>query len=83
MRRSLLTILTIASLPALLIAAEGEKPRSIDYPEYPPAPVKQDQAEADRKSAGCISCHTSSDAATMHVSDAERDDADSGFHDLS
>jgi len=53
-----------------LFAAEGERPRSISYPVYPPAPVKQEQAVADSKSDGCISCHTSSDAATMHVSRA-------------
>jgi cytochrome c553 len=70
MRRILLTFLTIAALPILLIAAEGEKPRLIEYPVYPPAPVKQDQAEADQKSAGCVSCHSASDAVTMHVSDA-------------
>ena len=55
---------------AQAFAAEGEKPRAIAYPEYPPAPVKQEQSEADAKSAGCISCHTSSDAATMHVSES-------------
>ena len=70
MQRLTLTFLTIAVLPVLLFAAEGEKPRSIEYPEYPPAPPKQDQVDADRKSAGCITCHTSSDAATMHVSNA-------------
>jgi hypothetical protein len=70
MRRFSLTFLIITALPVFLFAAEGEKPRSINYPEYPPAPVKQGQADADRKSAGCVSCHTSSDAATMHVSNA-------------
>ncbi|MEE8427297.1 MAG: hypothetical protein V3S15_08420 [Woeseiaceae bacterium] len=63
-----LTIITTIALSAGLMAAEGEHPRSIDYPDYPPAPVKQVQGEADRKSAGCVSCHTSSDAATMHIS---------------
>jgi hypothetical protein len=53
-----------------VIAAEGEHARSIQYPDYPPAPIKQDQRDADRKSAGCASCHTDSDAVTMHVSDA-------------
>ena len=62
------TLIVLTSVS--LMAAEGEHPRSIDYPDYPPAPVKQDQGEADRKSAGCASCHTSSDAVTMHVSDA-------------
>lgn len=66
---STLLLLALAAAGALF-AAEGEKPRSIDYPVYPPAPEKQEQAEADRKSAGCVSCHTATDAATMHVSDA-------------
>ena len=30
---------------------------------------KQSQAEADRKSAGCLSCHTTTDARTMHVAE--------------
>ncbi len=72
MKRPLPTLLIIAALaPAsFLIAAERERPRSIDYPDYPPAPAKQQQSNADLKSNGCVSCHTSSDAATMHVSDA-------------
>src|SRR6266481_1942952 len=32
-----------------------------------PAPFRgQSQEEADRKSSGCISCHTSTDESTMH-----------------
>jgi len=57
-------------LSGSLFAAEGEHPQSIDYPHYPPAPVKQEQSVAEHKSAGCVSCHTSSDAVTMHVSQA-------------
>ena len=63
-------------LPALVLltlfanAAEEEHGRNIDYPDYPSAPDKQTQAAADAKSAGCNSCHTSSDARTMHVSAA-------------
>src|ERR1700744_2525484 len=34
----------------------------------PPAPLKQSQADADRKSAGCMSCHTTTDSLTMHTS---------------
>src|ERR1700753_1389956 len=34
----------------------------------PPAPLKQSQADADRKSAGCMSCHTTTDSVTMHTS---------------
>ena len=51
-------------------AAEGEHARHIDYPAYPPAPAAQTRLDADKKSAGCVSCHTASDAASMHVSPA-------------
>lgn len=34
--------------------------------------LEQSQTEADRKSAGCLTCHTSTDSATMHSSDAVR-----------
>ncbi len=33
---------------------------------FPPAPSKQTAAEAQAKSEGCVSCHTASDAKTMH-----------------
>ncbi|HYC54454.1 MAG TPA: hypothetical protein VEL28_05910 [Candidatus Binatia bacterium] len=42
----------------------------MDYPASPPAPRDQSRAEADAKSAGCVSCHTASDAASMHRSEA-------------
>jgi len=62
---------TIALIIAgVLLAAEGEKTRDIDYPFYPPAPLKQAQSEADKKGVGCLSCHTASDAKTMHASPA-------------
>jgi hypothetical protein len=47
-------------------AASAERPRAIDYPDYPPAPRAQTQAEAEAKSAGCVSCHAESAAKTMH-----------------
>src|SRR5579863_3127917 len=34
----------------------------------PPAPAKQTAAEARAKSAGCMSCHTTTDSLTMHTS---------------
>ncbi|MDX2144380.1 MAG: hypothetical protein SFV19_13575 [Rhodospirillaceae bacterium] len=48
------------------IASEGEQARHIDYPVYPPAPMLQTQAEADAKSAGCLTCHVKTDQPTMH-----------------
>ena len=58
------------AVSSFALAAEGEHARNIDYPDYPAAPAEQTQAEADTKSAGCVSCHTKSDAATMHNSPA-------------
>ena len=51
-------------------ASGDEKPRSITYTQTPPAPASQSQTEADAKSAGCKSCHTASDSASMHTSPA-------------
>ena len=65
-----LFLIMVVSCSGVSLAAEGEKARSIEYPHYPPAPAQQAQVEADRNSAGCVSCHTDSDAATMHVSSA-------------
>src|SRR3712207_6775800 len=54
------------------IAAGGEKPVSRDYSlvRAEPAPRTQDWDSADAKSAGCVSCHTASEAKTMHKSPA-------------
>ncbi len=62
------TCLLLLSVPALLSAAEGEKPRDIDYPDYPPAPAAQTVQTAELKSFGCISCHSASDESSMHKS---------------
>src|SRR5690349_10353505 len=55
-----------------LSASEGEKAVVRDYSlvRAAPAPRTQTQAEADVKSSGCVSCHTESDAHTMHRSPA-------------
>ncbi len=45
--------------------AEGVKR---EYAKAPPAPVLQSKELAQTKSAGCISCHTDSEAKTMHQS---------------
>jgi hypothetical protein len=60
--------LSLLLLPLTLIASEGESPRSVEYPAYPPAPVEQTQQSADLKSFGCVSCHTETDAKSMHNS---------------
>jgi hypothetical protein len=76
MRAMLLRFLVLIAVTAglfgsaELIAAGGEKPRKIVYSFTPPAPYSQGQAEAEAKSAGCISCHTASDQLTMHANPA-------------
>ncbi len=52
-------------------SAPGDEPevaRDVDYSHVraPPAPSHQSQAEADAKSAGCMSCHTRVDSVSMH-----------------
>ena len=58
-------------LPTLALAS-GDEPVAVEreYASTPPAPVTQTWAEADAKSAGCVSCHTASDQKTMHASEA-------------
>ncbi|HLL59967.1 MAG TPA: hypothetical protein VK391_08790, partial [Allosphingosinicella sp.] len=55
-----------------LSASEKEKPVARDYSlvRAAAAPRTQDWDAADAKSAGCTSCHTASDAKTMHKSPA-------------
>ncbi len=65
-----MTLMVVMARP--LFAAEGEKAVVRDYSlvRAAPAPRTQDWAEAEAKSAGCQSCHTESDAHTMHRSPA-------------
>jgi hypothetical protein len=53
-------------------ASEGEHPVARDYSlvRAAPAPRTQSWAEAEAKSAGCVSCHTATDQHTMHASPA-------------
>jgi LVIVD repeat len=53
-------------------AAEGAKAITRDYSTVfaPPAPENQSKEDAKLKSEGCISCHSASDAWTMHKSEA-------------
>jgi hypothetical protein len=55
-----------------LSASEKEKAVARDYSlvRAAAAPRTQDQAIADAQSAGCVSCHTASDAHTMHATPA-------------
>ncbi|QDH35696.1 hypothetical protein E2E27_16080 [Porphyrobacter sp. YT40] len=55
-------------------AADKEKPVKRDYSAVfaPPAPQRQSVAEMEAKSEGCLTCHTKSDAPTMHLTPAVR-----------
>jgi len=68
--KNTMTLFTLLLLSLHVHASEGEKPRNIEYPYYAPAPLKQTWLDADGKSTGCVSCHSESDASTMHVSRA-------------
>ncbi|MEY2697824.1 MAG: hypothetical protein RL333_1962, partial [Pseudomonadota bacterium] len=52
------------------LASEGEEPVEREYVQAKDAPGHQSQAEADAKSAGCISCHTKTDRNSMHDNEA-------------
>ncbi len=66
MNKRLLALLLLS--PLSLLAAEDEHPRHVEYPDFPPAPEKQTQQQADLKSFGCVSCHSETDAFSMHNS---------------
>ena len=77
-RSGRLAIVAAALLAASMFGAsrsappKARKPVVRDYSlvRAAPAPRTQEWAEAEAKSAGCQSCHTDSDAQTMHRSPA-------------
>ncbi len=78
MARRLLLRLAIAFaallvLPASMsLASEEEHPIERHYPVFPAAPASQTAEQAQAKSAGCLSCHTTTDQLSMHASPAVR-----------
>lgn len=66
----LVSAFVLCVVPSPSLAAHGEVAREVNYRITPPAPVSQTKEAAEAKSAGCRSCHTSSDAASMHASPA-------------
>ena len=62
----------LAALAAPPVAADSEEAMARDYSRVraPAAPRTQEWSDADAKSAGCVSCHTASEARTMHTSPA-------------
>ena len=75
--RAFLTLIAIAVVgvpSARITAAEGEKPVKRDYSlvRAAEAPARQSIEDVRMKSEGCVSCHTDSDAASMHATPAVR-----------
>ena len=62
--------LALAAPPIAFADEEMEAPVARTYAVTPPAAQGETQAEADAKSAGCKSCHTTTDAMTMHETPA-------------
>src|SRR5262245_6291248 len=61
-RRATLAVIALGGAGLLLPPPRGSA-------QAPVSPLSsQTQGDADRKSVGCVSCHTQSDAKTMHAS---------------
>jgi hypothetical protein len=71
-RLFLMMLTTLVVVGAPVRAAEEEKPLKIVYRFTPPAPREQTPAQVAEKSDGCYSCHTRTDAPSMHRSNAVR-----------
>ncbi len=70
--RLLLALVLLTFTASIARASEAEKPVPRRYATAAAAPESQTTDQAEAKSAGCVSCHVRSDAATMHVSPAVR-----------
>ena len=72
--RALFTLLAavIGLAGVAVLASGGEHALERHYVTAPAAPATQSVLDVEAKSAGCISCHTNSDALSMHASPAVR-----------
>jgi hypothetical protein len=70
LRQLTFAVLVLAGLGAVPAgvaqAAGGEKAVPRSYDPAPPAPRQQSPEQAEAKSVGCVTCHTATDAKTMH-----------------
>jgi hypothetical protein len=62
----------VFTLTALLCLGGARTARSAPAEDSENVLLLQSQADADRKSAGCLTCHTSTDTPTMHVTGTVR-----------
>ncbi len=70
MIQRLLTPMLLGLLCCIGTQASEEKPVERSYTTAPSAPKTQRWDQANAKSEGCVSCHTSTDRHTMHASPA-------------
>lgn len=68
--RSAFAVVVGLLLAAGAIASEGEHPVDVKYSTAPPAPASQTDEQVQGKSGGCLTCHTQTDASTMHANPA-------------
>jgi hypothetical protein len=66
------TLLALVIIGTGFAAWSAKVSRAQDSASTSDALLTQSQADADRKSSGCLTCHTSTDRATMHASEAVR-----------
>ena len=64
MRRACVAIIVVAAAAATALLFEGRS--HAQSPAQQPSLLGQTQADVDRKSAGCVSCHASTDEPSMH-----------------
>ena len=69
MRFTVILLALLAMLPVATCVASEAHGVHREYVTAPPAPRSQSPAEAQTKSGGCLTCHTSTDSASMHGSE--------------
>ena len=62
--------LSLLAISGMTGAAEKYHAVERDYVTAPNAPASQTDGDVQRKSAGCVSCHTNSDSKNMHSNPA-------------
>jgi len=66
-------LLLVLESPKSLLSANGAAQQAVGATtDQGETLFGQSQADADRKSAGCVSCHTDTDSRTMHTTDTVR-----------
>src|SRR5437868_4265262 len=70
MKIVLVSFLVALGTTTWAFASDDEHPIERNYVAAPVAPAFQTWDDAQKKSTGCVSCHTQSDRKTMHATEA-------------